>query len=143
MAHEEYTGKSAGTTITVGAASIPTGWRKITIEENGVPAPEPLDITTAGDAAYTYMDDPLGGKGQTSAKVTVEGFLSKTDFTDSGILSKALGSTANVIVIKKTGEDTWTGTSMIYQSFVSSAEFASVVPFTATYEVAASTGVWS
>lgn len=143
MAHEEYTGKSGGTTITLGGASIPTGWRKITITEKGGPATEQLDITTAADSSYSYMDDPLGAKGQPSCTVVVEGFLSVTDYADSGILSKTIDSTANVVVIKKTAEDTFTAASAIFRSFRTEAPFAGVVPYTATFALDNSAGAWT
>ena len=143
MAHEEYTGKSGGTTITFAAASIPTGWRKITITETGGPAPDQLDTTTAGDAAYSYMTDPLGSKGAVSCTVQVEGFLSVTDYNDIGITKSAIDSTGEVIIIKKTAEDTWTQAAMIFRSFNTEAPFAGVVPYTATFAHDSSAGAWS
>lgn len=143
MAHEEYTGKSAGTTITLAGASIPTGWRQIVITEKGGPATEQLDITTAGDSAYTFMDDPLGSKGQASCTVQMSGFLSVTDFTDNGLTSKAIDSTGAVVVIKKTAEDTFTATGAIFRSFETEAPFAGVVPYTATFALDSSAGAWS
>ena len=52
MAHTKYTGKSGGTTVTVGGGSIPTGWRKITIAEKGKPLAQTIDTTVAGDSAW-------------------------------------------------------------------------------------------
>ena len=143
MAHEEYTGKSGATAITFGGASIPTGWRKITITETGGPAPEQLDKTTAGDSSYSYMTDPLGSKGQKSCTVQVEGFLSVTDYADNGITKSAIDSTGAVVVIKKTGEDTFTATGAIFRSFNTEAPFAGVVPYTATFALDSSAGAWS
>lgn len=143
MAHEEYTGVSASTTITIGGANIPTGWRRITITERGGPAIERLDITTAGDSAYATMADPLGSKGQDSCTVTVEGFLSVTDFTDGGITSKAIDSTGTVVVTKKAGEDIFTATNAILRSFETEAPFAGVVPYTVTYALDSSAGAWT
>jgi len=143
MAHEEYTGKSAGTAVTLGGASIPTGWRQIVITEKGGPAPEQLDVTTAGDTAYGYMADPLGSKGAASCTVAISGFLSVTDKHDSGVLSKALDSTGDLIVVKKVGEDTFTAAGAVFRSFQTEYPFAGVVPYTATYALDASAGVWS
>ena len=143
MAHEEYTGKSTATSITVGAADIPTGWRRITITEVGGPAKDQLDITTAGDAAYSYMDDPLGSKGQPSCTVQVEGFMSVTDHQDSGITASAIDSAATVIVVKAVGDDTFTATSALFRSFETEAPFAGVVPYTATFALDSNAGVWS
>ena len=46
MAHEKYTGRSAGSTATFGTIVIP-GWREITIEENGKPLPTPSNNNPA------------------------------------------------------------------------------------------------
>lgn len=143
MAHEEYTAKSAGSTVTVGGASLPTGWRQITITENGRPMAEALDITHAGDSAYSYMTDPLGGKGAPSCEVKIEGFLSVTDFTDNGVTSKAIDSTGNVVVKKASDGDEFTAASAIYRSFETEAPFGGVVPYTATYALDGSSGVWA
>lgn len=143
MAHEEYTGKSGGTTITFGGAGIPTGWRKITITETGGPAPEQLDKTHAGDSTYSYMADPLGSKGAKSCTVQVEGFLSVTDYAENGISKSAMDATGEVIVIKKTAEDTWTLAGMIFRSFNTSAPFAGVVPYAATFAHDSSAGAWT
>jgi len=143
MAHTKYTGKSAGTTVTVAAGNIPTGWRKITIEERGKPIADMIDTTVAGDSAYAFTADPLGGKSATSATVSIEGFLSVTDHQDTGILATALGTTGTVIVTTATGGDLYTLTSPYYQAFTTSAEFAGVVPYTATFELKNSTGAWT
>lgn len=143
MAHEEYTGKSAGSSITLGGASIPTGCRQITITERGGPAAESLDITTAGDAAYSFMADPLGAKGQASCTVQVEGFLSVTDHKDSGLLSKAIDSTGDIVVKKAPDGDQFTAASAIYRSFNTEVPFAGVVPYTAVFALDSSSGVWA
>ena len=70
-----------------------------------------LDKTKAGDAAYAFMDDPLGGKGSPSASVKVDGFLSVTDHQDTGLLASAMNGTGNVVVQKATGVDKFTMTS--------------------------------
>lgn len=144
MAHTVYTGKSGPVSITFAGSNIPTGWRRITITENGKPAAEQLDITKAGDSAYTYMDDPLGGKGQASCTVEVEGFLSVTDYHDTGILTKAIDSTGNVVVQKgSTGSDKFTLTSAIFRSFQTGTPVTNVVPYTATFAHDGSSGTWS
>lgn len=143
MAHEPYTGKSAGTTITYDGGNIPTGWYKITITENGRPKTGQLDITKAGDASYTYMDDPLGGEGSPSCTVDVEGFMSVTDHQDSGLLAKAFDGTGTVVVVKKAAEDTFTMTSASYMGLETGAGFAEVQPYKATFALAASAGAWS
>lgn len=143
MAHSEFTGYSGGTTITFDGDSIPTGWRKITISEKGKPLSEQLDITHAGDAAYAFMDDPLGAKGQASCSVVVEGFLSVTDHQDSGILAAALDSEGDVVVTTATGGDEFTATGAAYKSFDTGAAFAAVVPYTLTFTLASGAGAWA
>ena len=81
MAFAPFTGKSGGTIIKFNGVTL-LGWRKISIAEDGRPLPAMLDITDAGDAAYTFVADPLGGKGSRSATVTVEGLLSEQDHQD-------------------------------------------------------------
>ena len=98
MAHEVFTGKSGGSSITYGGASIPTGWKKITIAEKGKPLAGQLDTTAAGDSAYSFTDDSLGGKGSPSCTVTVEGLMSKTDVHDSGLLASTIDATGDVVV---------------------------------------------
>ena len=143
MAHAEYTAKSASTSLLLGGADVLTGCRQVTITERGRPAATPIDITTAGDAAYTYMADPLGAPGSASCEIAVEGYLSATDFTDSGITSKAIDSTGTVIVKKQVAGDWFTATNAILRSFETEAPFAGVVPFTATFALDSSSGVWA
>jgi hypothetical protein len=142
MSHSKYTGKSAPTVVDWGAMSTCGGWRKITIAEKGAPATESIDTTVAADASYAYTDDPLGGKGSASSTVTVEGFLSVTDFVDSGWTSMAIGSSQTVLVTKKASGDEWTA-SMVYKTFTTEAGIGTVVPFTATFENTTSAGTWS
>lgn len=143
MAHEEYTAKSATSSLLLGGADVLTGCRQVTITERGKPAATPIDITTAGDSAYAYMADPLGATGSVSCEVVVEGYLSVTDKQDSGILSKAIDSTGTVIVKKAADGDWFTATSAIFRSFETEAPFAGVVPFTATFALDSSSGVWA
>lgn len=143
MAHEEYTAKSAGSSITVAAGNIPTGWRQITITEKGRPRAESLDKTTAGDTAYSYMTDPLGGKGSPSCEIQVEGFLSVTDRNDSGLLARAIDSTGTVVVKKAADGDQFTATDAVFRAFSTEAPFAGVVPYTATFALDSSAGVWA
>ncbi len=141
MAHAEFTGKSAGTTVTYDG--VGTGWRKITIAEKGKPLAEQLDTTTAGDAAWVFIDDPLGGKGAASATVTVEGFLSSLDHQETGFLSKAIDGTGNVLVTTKALGDLYTLTAARFSGMDTGAAFAAVQPYKATFTLTNSTGVWS
>ena len=143
MSHAEYTAKSATSSLTLGGADVLTGCRQVTITERGKPAATPIDITHAGDAAYSYMADPLGAQGTASCEVVVEGYLSVTDYTDSGILSKAIDSVATIIVKKQAAGDWFTQTNAIFRSFETEAPFAGVVPFTATFALDGTSGVWA
>lgn len=142
MAHEEYTGKSAGTSVTLAGAAL-NGWRQITITEKGRPAAEQLDITTAGDTAYQYMTNPLGAKGTPSVEVQVEGLQSVTDHKDGGLLSKAMDSTATVVVKKAADGDMLTVANAVFKSHETSGEFAGVVVFTSVFGLDAAAGVWA
>lgn len=143
MAFAPFTGKSGGTTFNVDAAAMP-GWRTITVEENGRPLPTPLDITDAGDSAYTFVDDPLGGKGDESCTITVEGFLSVTDHQDTGgWLALAIGTAYTLTVTTKASGDEWTLAACVFKSFNTDVAVAGVVPFTATFAHATSPGAWS
>ena len=143
MAHTPYTGKSATTVVSVASGAV-TGWREVTIEENGRPVAEAMDITKAGDLLYTYMDDPLGGKGQPSCKITVSGLLSRSDKSDSGKLTgTAKGATVTVVVTTTAGGDTFTMTNGRYTSLDTPHGVGEVVPYTAVFDKAATTGVWS
>lgn len=97
MAHTPYTGKNMTAAFGAGLASFP-GVKKITISEKARDLPEQFDITKATDSAYTYLADPLGGKGKPLTTVTVEGLASKSDVGDSGPFAEALNATANVTV---------------------------------------------
>lgn len=145
MTHTVYTGKSATTAPKVGGTEI-TGWREITIEETFAPVAEQLDKTAAGDASYQQMDDPLGGKGSASCKITVSGLLSRSEKHDAGVLTaNAPDSTVTVTVQKASGagKDLFTMTSGRVQSFETPHETASLVPYTVNYSLATSAGVWS
>ena len=144
MAFAPFTGKSATTAATYNAVTLP-GWREITIEENGKPIPEPLDITDAGDSAYTFVDDPPGGKGANNARVTITGLLSVTDHEDgaAGWLQFAPGASHALIITTKTGGDMYTLANAVLKSFNTDVEVAGVVPYTAVFSNATSAGVWS
>ena len=145
MTHTIYTGKSATTAAKVGATAI-TGWREITIEETFAPVPEEMDITKAGDASYQFMDDPLGGKGSASCKVTVNGLFSRTEKSDIGVLTANQADTTVTMTVQKgigAGKDLFTMTAGKVQSFDTPHEIATLVPYTVVYSLSTSAGVWS
>lgn len=141
MAHAEFTGKSAGTTVTYDG--VGTGWQKITIAEKGRPVPDQLDTTAAGDAAWVFIDDPLGGPGAPSSTVTIDGLISSTDHQDTGLLSKAIDGTGDVLVTTAALGDLWTGTAMRFSGMDVGAAFAEVQPYKATFTLQNSAGTWS
>lgn len=143
MSYTKYTGKSASSAVTFNSVTI-TGWRKITIDEKGRPLPTPMDVTAAGDSAYTFVDDPLGGKTSANASVTIEGFLSKADKSDgaTGILQFAPGATYTLKVTPKSGL-VYTLTSAVLKTLVTGAEVAGIVPYTLTFQNSTSSGAWA
>jgi len=143
MAHEVFTGKSGGSSITFDADSIPTGWKKITIAEKGKPLAGQLDTTAAGATAYSFTDDPLGGKGSPSCTVTVEGLMSKTDVHDSGLLASTIDATGDVVVTTGAASDEFTLSDAVYKGMRTGAGFADVQPYTATFTLASSAGSWA
>ncbi len=143
MAFAPFTGKSGGTIIKFNGVTL-LGWRKISIAEDGRPLPAMLDITDAGDAAYTFVADPLGGKGSRSATVTVEGLLSEQDHQDgaTGWLQFSKGDTYSLVITTKSGGDEWTETCTL-KSFVVGAEVATLIPYTATFTCSNGSGTWA
>ena len=143
MTHTLYTGKSGGTVVKFNNVTIP-GWRKITITEKGRPLPTPIDVTVAGDSVYTFIDDPLGGKGNASASTSIEGFLSIKDKNDAaaGLLQFSPGATHDLIVTTATAGDEYTLASAVYKTFDSGHEVAAVVPYTLTFTHSTSAGAW-
>jgi hypothetical protein len=142
MAHSKYTGKSATSDIIAGGAGLPTGWRKITIAEKGKPIATPIDTTVSEDAAYVFTDDPLGGKGSASAVVTVEGYLSVTDVSETGLFATAIGYVDDVVVKKAASGDEYTLADAVLKSRATDPEFAGVVPYRATFEKTSDSGAW-
>lgn len=145
MAHTKYTGKTAASSFTFANDSLPTGCRKITIAEQGRPAAATIDVTTATDAAYVFVDDPMGGTGAPSATVTIEGFLSVTDHYDSGILATAIGTLGDFILTKAAGGDEYTLFNATLKSITTEAAVGAVVPYTVTFEstVGSGLGLWA
>lgn len=145
MTHTVHTGKSSGTTVKVGATAIGR-WKQIVIKEAGRPIPADVDVTNAASSAFTYIDDPLGGTGTAKCSITVSGLKPRTDKFSSGILTgTAPGATVTVTVQKGTGagKDLFTMTDGRYMGLKVPAEIATVVPYTAAFELDSSAGVWS
>lgn len=145
MAHTIYTGKSATSTVKVGGTAI-TGWKEITIEETFAPVAEQQDITKAGDATYQFQDDPLGGAGSASCSISVSGLFSRSEKHDAGVLTANQADATVTVTVQKgsgAGKDLFTMTSGKVKSFETPHEVAALVPFTATYALSTSAGVWS
>ena len=143
MTFTAFTGKSGGTVAKYNAITL-TGWRKITIEEKGKPIPTPLDVTDAGDSVYTFMDDPLGGKTAPSATVTIEGFLSVVDKQDGalGWLQFVPGASHTLLITTAALGDEYTLANAVLKTFVTGAEVAGIVPYTATFTHSTLSGSW-
>lgn len=145
MAHTPFTGKSGGTTVKIGATAI-IRWKQIVVKETFKPLPEPLDITTAASSAYTNMTNPLGGKGTAKCTIAVSGLKPRTDKFSSGLLTAtALGATVTLTVQKATGagKDLFTMTDGKFLALDTPHEVASIVTYTANFELASSAGAWS
>lgn len=142
MAFTRYTGKSATTVITFDGVTLP-GWKKWRIQEKGKPLATPVDVTAAQDAAYTFVDDPLGGKTSPSCTVTIEGLLSVTDHKDAaGWLQFAEGDTGTLTITTAAGGDEWEQADMVLKTFTTGAAVNEVMPFTATFTHATLAGAW-
>lgn len=133
MAFTPYTGKQVSA-ATWNAATIP-GWRRIVIEENAAGLPESLDQTAAADAAYSYMDDPLGIKGTRKTTITVEGLASQHDVGDTGLFTHAFDDAHEFEVQKAAGagKDEYKITPYLKRRS-RPAEIRSIVPYTITFE---------
>lgn len=88
MAFTPFTGK--GMTITADAHSI-TGLTGVSIGDDGKPPVERLDKTTAISAAYEFMDDPLGPKGDPKSTVVVSCWDSTVGVADTQLHHLTLG----------------------------------------------------
>lgn len=143
MAYEAYTGKSAGTIVKFNNVTIPD-WTQIEIQEKGRPLPTPMDVTKAGDSVYTFTDDPLGGKTNPSATVTIQGKLDVKDKNAgaAGILQWEEGDVHDLIITVKTAADEYTLASAVLKTFVTSAKVAEIVPYTMTFTHSTSAGSW-
>jgi len=143
MAYTPFTGKSGTTVITYNSVVIP-GWRTWSITEKGKPLPEPLDLTKAEDAAYTFVDDPLGGKTSESAQVTIEGLLSQVDkVNNAGILQFASGASYTLVITTTTGGDEYTLTNAVLKSHVGEYAVNNLLPYTLTFTNSTSPGAWA
>ena len=144
MAYTPFTGYSSTVVASFNNVTIPD-WTNITIEEKGRPLPTPMDRTAAGDSVYTFVDDPLGGKTNPSANVTIDGRLSVTDKNAgaAGILQFAEGNTYDLVITLATGGDVYTLEDAVLKSFRTSPEVAAVVPWTMTFSHSTSSGAWT
>lgn len=141
MAQTEYTGKDM--TISVAGGTTLEGVTKVTINEEGGPDVEQLDITRAGHTAYTYLADPLGTKGDPKSTLTIEVQDSSVSYTDNkatkllpagGAVAFAAGDTAN--------DNTWDHAGMTLTKRTHKITWASpIATCTLVYE-ANSLGTW-
>jgi len=145
MAHTPYTGKSGGTVANIGADAI-ARWRELVIAETGRPVSEQMDVTDSADSSWTFLADPLGGKGTPSCTITVNGFKPKDGVVGTDILlTTAIDATVTVTVQAATGagKDLFTMTDGVYKSYAAPHDIATVVPYTAVFEQMANAGAWS
>jgi len=80
MAQTEFQGNTY--TVVHGAFTL-EGILDVKLVQTGGPEPEQLDVTVYGDAAYTYIPDALGPKGEGKVKLTVIVQASTAAYADS------------------------------------------------------------
>jgi len=141
MAWASHTGKDM--TCTFDALSIP-GLRKITITEEAAPLPEMQEITKAGDSAYAYEADPLGAKGSARVSVVVEFQANNTEVADSGLLTKALNTSASTVIDPAGATATYnrSTTTLEFVDLTLSAPLREIITGTARFE-GNTTTTWS
>lgn len=142
MAHTPYTGKSVGTLLTWNALAVP-GWKRVVIEETAGPLPEQIDKTTAADAAYAKMADPLGSKGSAKTTITIDGLSSKPDVADTGLFSHAMDDAQAFVyqAASGAGKDKFTVTPLLKRRS-RPAEITTLVPYTLVLEYEGA-GTWA
>jgi hypothetical protein len=69
--------------------------------------------------------------------------MSVTDHQDTGILATAVDATGAVVVVVKTGADTFTATGATYNGLETGAAFADVQPYKLTFNLPSSAGAWA
>ena len=94
--YTKFTGKSATVTFNVVAA---VGVQSIEVTENAKPLVDRIDTTDAGDSAYEFTDDPLGGKGTPKTTVRVTAFANGCEVTDVTNDWVSLGGSTHALVV--------------------------------------------
>jgi hypothetical protein len=141
MAYTQYTGDDMVYTFD---GITYTGIQEVTITVTGAEPARKLDDTVAGDAAYSEMTDPLGSQGDDHTTLTVTQMISKTDFTDTGILTKAIETSGTALFQpdgNTAGSDQWTDT-MTMQRREYTIDLSERATLTTTFECN-SAGTWS
>lgn len=95
MAQVEFTGQKM--TATAGIITL-EGVTRIVINDVGAPVPEAFDVTVVADGTYTFLEDPLGGKGAPKATVTVTCQASTASLADGKAASVAFNTPAAFLV---------------------------------------------
>ena len=134
MAQTEFTGKSM--TFTWNSVAL-DGVTKVTINESDGPDAEQLETTVYGDTTYTYIDDPLGSKGDDKTTVTVVCQASTASYADSKASKLAFNAAHSGVFEANTtvaNGNVYTNTTLQLTQRVTEIPFDAVATCTLTFE---------
>lgn len=140
MAFTVYTGK--GMTISADAHAL-TGIQSVSIEDAAKPAVEQLDKTIATSAAYEYLADPYGSKGDPRATVIVLCHDSTIGIAETQAHHLTLGAEMAVAFAASTtpGDDKYDHATMHLQKRVTTCSHDALATVELTFE-ALTNGTW-
>ena len=142
MAYSQFTGDDM---IFTWDSITLTGLQEVTMTSTGAEPARKLDDTVAGDSAYSEMADPLGGQGDDKTTVTTTQLVSRLDFNETGILTKAMGAAGTTLFQPDGatgGSVEWNGTSVYLQRREYTIDLAERATLTCTFEVN-DAGTWA
>lgn len=146
MPQTEFTGRIAEVSFDPGAGAIVfAGLLNGTITETGKDATEQLDVTTYGDANYTFLPDPLGPKGNAKARVVITLQDSTQTVDDNMQTTISFNDTGTLLVDMAKGTGTanhYTHTSMELIERVTTIPLDALATCMLTFE-ANSVGAWT
>lgn len=139
MAFTVYTGK--GMTFSWDGHNL-TGLTKVAIEDAAKPAVEQLDKTIATSAAYEFMSDPYGPKGDPHATVVVTCWDSSIGISETQGHHFTMGASAAVaFAATGAGTDKYTHATMRLQKRVTTVPHDALATVELTFE-ALTAGTW-
>jgi hypothetical protein len=145
MGQTEFTGRIAEVTFDPGTGAITfEGLLNGTITETGKGATENLDVTVCSDSTYTTLADPLGPKGNATARAVITLQDSVNAFGDSKQTSIAFNDSGTLVVDMAKGTsnaNTYTHTSMELVERVTTIRLDALAECVLTFEANA-VGAW-